>query len=106
MFGHNGKILKVNLCTGEIEEESYDSGFGKMFLDGNGIAAKLIYDSVPSSADPFAPENMVVSQLAHSQLPLYGEQAADIWPPSTVTGLIRACFFGNGIDKMLLIRGS
>jgi aldehyde:ferredoxin oxidoreductase len=60
MFGHQGKILRVNLSTGVIKEESYKDEFARMFLGGNGMAAKLIYDSVPHGTDPFAPENMVV----------------------------------------------
>ena len=36
MYGHQGKLLKVNLSSGHIEEESYGADFAKMFLGGNG----------------------------------------------------------------------
>ena len=34
MYGHHGKILKVNLGTGSIEEESYDEPMARLFLGG------------------------------------------------------------------------
>jgi len=52
MYGNNGQILKVNLSTGEVKKEAYDETLARMFLGGNGLAAKLIYDNVPFNADP------------------------------------------------------
>ncbi|MEJ2725934.1 MAG: hypothetical protein P8175_15085 [Deltaproteobacteria bacterium] len=34
MYGNNGKILKVDLSTGSIEEESYDERLSRLFLGG------------------------------------------------------------------------
>lgn len=60
MFGYGGKILKVNLTTGQIRQESYSEEFARSFLGGNGFAAKLIQDNVPADADPLGPDNAVV----------------------------------------------
>jgi aldehyde:ferredoxin oxidoreductase len=60
MYGHQGKLLKVNLSDGHIEEESYSADYAEKFLGGNGFAAKMIWDSVPADADPLEPENAVV----------------------------------------------
>ena len=53
MNGYMGIILKVNLTSGEIRREEFDEQFARMFLGGNGFAAKIIYDTVPPDTDPF-----------------------------------------------------
>jgi aldehyde:ferredoxin oxidoreductase len=60
MYGHHGRIIKVDLSTGEIREESYDKDFAKIFLGGNGLAAKLIHDTVPAHISPDDPRNALV----------------------------------------------
>ncbi len=60
MYGHQGKLLKVNLSDGHIEEENFSADYAEKFLGGNGFAAKMIWDSVPADADPLGPENAVV----------------------------------------------
>ncbi|MBN2333186.1 MAG: aldehyde ferredoxin oxidoreductase family protein [Deltaproteobacteria bacterium] len=60
LSGQHGRIIKVNLSTGAIRTESYDETFAKMFLGGNGLAAKLIYETVPGDLSPDAPENALV----------------------------------------------
>ena len=60
MFGYGGRILKVNLSTGEIRQDIYSKEFARSFLGGNGFAAKLIHDNVPADVDPLSQENAVV----------------------------------------------
>lgn len=46
IFGHAGKILRVNLCNGEITTEP-TLAYAEGWLGGPGIAVKILYDEPP-----------------------------------------------------------
>ena len=51
-----GRILWVNLSTGEIKEEKPDEKTYRDFLGGYGLGAKIIYDNQQGGADPLGPK--------------------------------------------------
>ncbi len=55
----NGKILNVNLSTGEITPEQLPEQMYRDFLGGYGIGVRLLFDRIPSGADPLGPENVL-----------------------------------------------
>ena len=57
--GYNGKMLSVNLTTGEITVERPDDSLYRQYLGGYGIGARMLWDRVPVGADPLGPENML-----------------------------------------------
>ncbi len=60
MFGYGGKILTVDVTSGEQRIEEFDAAFARAYLGGNGFAAKVCYDRIPPGIDPFDPGNLVV----------------------------------------------
>ncbi|OYT59822.1 aldehyde:ferredoxin oxidoreductase, partial [Euryarchaeota archaeon ex4484_178] len=54
-----GKILRVNLSTGEIKKEELPPEIARKFLGGLGIAAYYLYKEVPKGTDPLGEENKV-----------------------------------------------
>lgn len=52
-----GRILLVDLSRGAIEEASLPRSIYRDYLGGYGLGVKLLYDRMPSGADPFGPEN-------------------------------------------------
>ncbi len=60
MFGYMGKILRVNLTTGQISEEVPNETDLKMFLGGAGLASKYLFDEVPKGVDPLGPDNKLI----------------------------------------------
>jgi aldehyde:ferredoxin oxidoreductase len=60
MFGYMGKILRVDLTSGNITEESPKENDCKMFLGGSGLATKYLFDEVPGGTDPLGPENELI----------------------------------------------
>ncbi|MEK6653842.1 MAG: aldehyde ferredoxin oxidoreductase N-terminal domain-containing protein, partial [Thermodesulfobacteriota bacterium] len=52
MYGNHGKILQVDLSTGNVRQREFDENFTRKFMGGNGFMANLIYDHVPPDADP------------------------------------------------------
>jgi aldehyde:ferredoxin oxidoreductase len=57
MNGNMGKILFVNLTTGEITEETPDERLYRDFVGGYGIGARILYDRQKPGVDPLGPEN-------------------------------------------------
>jgi aldehyde:ferredoxin oxidoreductase len=66
--GYAGKLLFVDLTTGNISEESPDPGFYRKWLGGAGLAAAVIMARTKPVIDPLGPENM----LAFTTGPLTG----------------------------------
>ncbi len=58
-FGYAGKILKIDLFTGETGEVA-TADYTNKFLGGRGIAAKLFWDIVPERTGAFEPENSLI----------------------------------------------
>ncbi len=57
--GYMGKIMMVDLSTGNIEIETISSAVYETFLSGMGLAAHLLYHRIPAKADPLGPENIL-----------------------------------------------
>jgi aldehyde:ferredoxin oxidoreductase len=55
----NGRILNVNLTTGEIEPEDIPEQMYRELLGGNGLGARLLFDRIPADADPLGPDNIL-----------------------------------------------
>jgi aldehyde:ferredoxin oxidoreductase len=57
--GYNGKLLNVNLTTGEVTIERPDDSLYRKYLGGYGIGARMLWDRTPAGAAPLGPENML-----------------------------------------------
>ncbi len=55
--GYMGKILFVNLSTGELKDEALDEKLCRDFIGGYGIGARIIYSRQKAGVDPLGPEN-------------------------------------------------
>jgi len=54
------RALYVDLATGQTRVETIAPALIEKLLGGRGIAAKILYDSVPQGADPLSPENVLI----------------------------------------------
>ena len=71
--GWTGKVLRVDLTTGEISSE--DTMKYKDFLGGTGLAYKVLWDEVPVGTKAWDPENRLifgVGPLTGTGAPLSG----------------------------------
>jgi aldehyde:ferredoxin oxidoreductase len=57
MHGYMGKILRVDLSTGDIQDEPLNGAYARAFVGGSGLAARYIYDLVDGDTDPLGPGN-------------------------------------------------
>lgn len=58
-LGYMGKILRVDLSSKELHEETLDEGLCREYVGGYGMGAKLLFDRVPPGIDPLGPENIL-----------------------------------------------
>ena len=89
-FGWTGKILRVNLTTGETSTLSTEP-YKKLYIGGMGLANKIMFDEVAPGTDPFSPENKVVfavGPLTASGVPLAGRTTICSLSPFTKDKLL------------------
>ena len=55
-----GRILRVDLSTGKISKELFEPKLLRMFVGGNGVGIKILYDEVPPGVKPYDPENRLI----------------------------------------------
>ena len=58
--GYAGKILEVDLDSGELKDLPLDEEMAKMYLGGKGLGLKLVYDEFRPDMQPFDPDNLLV----------------------------------------------
>ena len=58
-LAYNGKILNVNLSSGEITPEELPEQLYKDYLGGYGLGVRLLFDRIPQGADPMGPDNVL-----------------------------------------------
>jgi aldehyde:ferredoxin oxidoreductase len=57
--GYMGKILWVDLSSGEIKIETPEERLYHDYIGGYGLAARLLYDRMKPGVDPLGPENIL-----------------------------------------------
>lgn len=58
LFGWKGRILRVDLSTGTIEENALESAHREKFLGGRGFGVKWVYDH--GMVEALSPQNLLV----------------------------------------------
>jgi aldehyde:ferredoxin oxidoreductase len=56
IYGYAGKILRVNLTSGQISEEIPSQKMLRDYIGGTGLGVRLMYDEVPPDTDPLGPD--------------------------------------------------
>jgi len=59
MKGYMGKVLLVDLSSGEIKEQTIEDRVYEQLLSGVGLGAYMLYNNIPKGADPLGPDNML-----------------------------------------------
>lgn len=60
MYGSTGKILRVNLSTGEIKVETLGEDFYRLYPGGKALAGYILLNEMPAHVEPLLPENVLV----------------------------------------------
>ena len=59
MNGYIGKILFVDLSTGETEVRELTEELVRAYPGGAGLGARILYEEMPANTPVFAPESML-----------------------------------------------
>lgn len=102
MKGYAGKILFVNLTTGDIKTEKTPEDQCKLLLGGVGFGAKYLLDLSPKGADPLGPDNVItVGAGPLSGTFLHGAGRGIVVTKSPLTGgYMRGAFGGDFAAKL------
>ncbi len=60
MYGYAGKVLEIDLTSGEIKKLDINEEDCRAFLGGTGLGAKMYLDRFPGDVDPLSPENPLI----------------------------------------------
>lgn len=60
MYGFHGRLLHINLSTGESSSLDLDEARLRAFLGGIGLGTSLLYEYAPAGIDPFSPANPLI----------------------------------------------
>jgi len=88
MPSHWGKITRVNLSSGKVEDLAVDEGMVRTLLGGVGIGSQLYLDHYDLAADPLSPENplmFLAGPLTGTNLP--GSGRFTVCAKSPLTGI-------------------
>lgn len=55
-----GKILRVDLTSGENRMEDLDLDFARTYIGGRGFGSKILYEELSPGIDPLSPNNILV----------------------------------------------
>lgn len=86
--GYMGKILRVDLTKGAVQESELSTEYTERFIGGAGYAARLLYDMVSSETDPFSGDNplfFVAGPMVGSAFP--GATKSTVCSISPLTGI-------------------
>src|SRR3989304_6330404 len=60
MYAYAGKILRVNLTTGQTSTEPLTEETAKQYVGGIGLGIRLLIDNSTPGTDPFSPDNPII----------------------------------------------
>jgi len=85
-MGYMGKILRVNLTSGEVKDETLDQTMARDYIGGAGFGAKILYDEVDPTVDALGPDNKIIfatGPLSGTRHPCSGRYAVVFKSPLT-----------------------
>src|SRR6185312_11460192 len=96
MRGYGGRILFVDVGTGDNRIQPVTEAMARALLGGNGLAARLLLDHVPAMVDAYDPANAVVFAVGPvTDTTVPGNSRACVASKSPLTSLFFDSTFGG-----------
>ncbi len=106
MDSYAGKLLIVNLTTGDIHDEPTNEAYAAQYIGGAGLAARYLYDVIDARTDPLGPDNpliLMTGPLDATAAPSSGRFV--VVARSPLTGLYGEANAGNFFGPDLKLAG-
>ena len=110
--GWQGKLLTVDLTSGDIGVVTPDPDLYRLYIGGVGLAARILYDRIPLDANPLGPENVLgifTGPMTGTRFPGCGRVATCAlspltggWGQSLMGGYLGVALKRAGWDGILL----
>lgn len=102
MYAYAGKLLRIDLSSGETGAEPLSPEMARAYLGGRGFAARILYDELRPGINPLGPENKLVlaaGTLTGTPGPVANRTLAAAKSP--LTGLWGDAAFGGRFGEQL-----
>ncbi len=87
--GYNGKILHINLTTGELTVEAPSESFYRQYMGGSALNMYYLLKEMPAGADPLGPDNILALSVGVTTgAPVSGQSRMTASAKSPLTGAI------------------
>jgi len=105
-YGYTGKILHVDLNTGQFEVEQPDELFYRKYLGGSAMGTYYLLKNTPAHADPLGPENVLSLMLSVvTGAPISGQSRVAAVAKSPYSGLVAESTAGGFWPAQLKFAG-
>ena len=71
-----GKILRVNLTSGEVTPEPLNMEWANDYIGERGLGTKYLWENMDPKADPMGPDNVLILRRVRSRAPARPRAAA------------------------------
>jgi aldehyde:ferredoxin oxidoreductase len=100
--GFWGKVLYIDVGTGETREELLDPRGAVDFVGGRGLGAYYLFKLLAPGTDPLAPENpLIFAQGPLTGTAAHGSARAAVVTKSPLTGLYLFCITGGKLGPAM-----
>lgn len=102
MDGYHGKLLWVDLSSGQVHDEPLKPDYAAKFVGGSGVATRYLYDLIGPDTDPLGPDNPLLimpGPLTGTTAPLCGRHT--LVARSPLTGLLGESNVGGFVGAEL-----
>src|SRR6266700_1316338 len=97
MYGFHGRLLHIDLSTGENHWQMIEQSRLRAFLGGIGLGTSLLYEYAPPGVDPFSPANPLIFASA----PLVGTRVTTTAKFAVVTKSPLTGFIADSLSSSL-----
>ena len=105
-YAETGYNLEIDLSRGSIDKVETDPKETALYLGGNGIGAKLLFDRVPPGTDPFSPDNLLIfGNGLLNGTPVPGANRVSVNTIAPVNGLMGQSLMGGFFGAEMKMAG-
>jgi len=106
MSSYNGKLIRLNLTTGQSQVEEIPKAWLKDFLGGRGLGVKYLYEELKPGVEPLSADNKVIMMMG----PLGATTAMSVSrmalvTKSPLTGTVAKSVMGGNFGAYLKFAG-
>ncbi len=103
--GYAGKFLRLNLEDKKAQTTPLTKEMAKMFVGGNGFAAKLLYDELEPGIDPLGPKNKVIFAVGPVEGTIIPTSQMGVFTKSPLTNYFVDGYGGGYLSNELKFAG-